>query len=186
MTEKQRNVSKRNYLKEHEVNDLLTQAKKDRESTRNQLIILLLYRHGLRVSELCDLEVGHIDFKDGLIEVFRLKGSKDTVQPMQRDTIYLIKKYLKERKCTSNYLICSQSGSTISRITVTNLIKRLSKQAKLPIIASAHTLRHSCGYYLANKDIPLQVIQDYLGHKDANNTRKYTQLSSNKFRNLWK
>ena len=185
MADKMRNVSKRNYLTPDEVDELLSAAAKTRQPTRNKLIILLLYRHGLRVTELCNLQTHHIDIKSGLINVFRLKGSKDSVQPLQRDTIKLIKKYLNTRKPQSNYLIISNRDQPIDRITVTNLIKRLSKQAKLPIIASAHTLRHSCGYYLANNNIPLQIIQDYLGHKDANNTRKYTQLNSKQYNNLW-
>lgn len=185
MVDKDCNVSKRNYLKEHEVNELLNVCSTTKEVHRNRLILLLLYRHGLRVSELINLQIDHIDFKEGKLEVYRLKGSNNSVHPLQRDTINLLRKYLKERKHDSNYLLLSNRGNVISRFTVTNLIKHLSKLANLPITASAHTLRHSCGYYLANKDYPLQIIQDYLGHKNANNTRIYTKLNSNKFKNLW-
>ena len=185
MTTKDRNVQNRNYLEQHEVNRLLVYASKTRQSLRDKLIILLLYRHGLRVSELTSLKLDSIDLKTGRIRIKRLKGSNDSNQPLQGDVIRLLRKYLRERKHESNYLILSNRGQPIARNTVTQLINDLSIKANLPIKASAHTLRHSCGYYLANIGTPIEVIQDYLGHKNINNTRIYTRLSSHKFNNLW-
>lgn len=49
----------------------------------------------------------------------------------------------------------------------------------------AHTLRHACGYYLANRGVDTPTIQDYLGHRNIQNTKRYTQLAPNKFKELW-
>ena len=185
MTDKPCNVSNRNYLKPFEVNTLILAASNTRHPTRDKLIIYLLYRHGLRVSELINLTLHDIDLKSGLIHVNRLKGSKDSIQPLQAVTIRLLNKYLKERNSDSNYLLLSNRKQPLHRFTVTKLIMRLSDKANLPIKATAHTLRHSCGYALINKGVPLEVVQDYLGHVKIDNTRIYTKLNSKRFNKLW-
>ena len=66
------------------------------------------------------------------------------------------------------------------------LIARAGKLAGLPFQVTPHMLRHSTGYYLANKDIPTRTIQAYLGHVSIRHTAAYTALSEARFKNLWR
>ncbi len=69
----------------------------------------------------------------------------------------------------------------MTRDNVNKLLKRLGEAAKLEVTAHPHMLRHSCGYNLVNKGLDTRRIQDYLGHKNIQNTVKYTRLNENRF-----
>ena len=49
-----------------------------------------------------------------------------------------------------------------------------------------HTLRHSCGYYMADKGVDVRTMQDYLGHRDVRRTVHYCRISGRRFEGIWK
>ena len=65
------------------------------------------------------------------------------------------------------------------------IVRRAAVDAGLPDV-HPHTLRHSCGYYLADKGTDLRTIQDYLGHRDPRHTVHYTRVARRRFKGLWK
>ena len=72
----------------------------------------------------------------------------------------------------------------MTRSTVSKLIARAGENAAIGFPVHPHMLRHATGFYLANKSIPTRTIQSYLGHKSIQHTVRYTELSSQAFKNL--
>lgn len=175
------------YVTEEQVKELRKAAKKTKNPLRNELIILMLYRHGLRASELCNIRMDHLKLKEAKLYVERLKGSNDFMHPIEGEELRLIRRYLKEREKYGQslpWMFVTSTGNQLTRQSLTYLIETTSREAGIKGI-HPHSLRHGCGYYLANKGIDIRVIQDYLGHKNIQNTVRYTQLSGKQFIGLW-
>jgi len=79
----------------------------------------------------------------------------------------------------------SERAERMSRSAFWRVVAHAGERAGLPVKAYAHQLRHACGYYLANKGCDLRLIQDYLGHKQIQNTVRYTALNRARFAGLW-
>jgi site-specific recombinase XerD len=177
---------KRNFLTEPEVKRLLESARRGRHGTRDYLMVLLTYRHGLRVSELIDIRLRDLDLDTARIHVRRRKGSLSTIQPIEGDELRAIRSYLRERgNVRLPYLLLSERGP-LTRQAVNYLLKEMGQRAKLVINVHPHMLRHSTGYYLANKGFDTRLIQDYLGHRNINHTVKYTRTAASRFEGLWR
>ena len=174
----------KDYFDESEINELFKAAKKTRYGARDYCLILMMYRHGFRVSEIAETKITDINFKTARLWVGRLKGSLSTEQPMEGDEIRALKRYLATREDYLPWVFITERGSQMTRKGIYELIKRLGKKARLPK-AHPHMLRHSCGYYLANKGIDSRIIQDYLGHRNPRHTTRYTRIAGSRFEGLW-
>lgn len=177
----------RDYLTRDEVASLLRSAKKSpRYGARNHAMILLAYRHGLRASELVNLRVSDLDLRTGTIYCRRTKGSRSSLHPMKADEVAALEKVLARRELpASDYVFQSERSERMSRSAFWRIVSQAGDRAGLPVKAYAHQLRHACGYYLANKGCDLRLIQDYLGHKQIQNTVWYTALNPARFAGLW-
>ncbi len=178
----------RDYLNPPEIDQLLAAAKSSpRHGTRNHLFILLTYRHGLRVSETIDLRLSDIDLGSGRIHCRRLKGSHTNSHPMEGDEIRAVKRWLKIKPNFANdFLFVSERGSPFARQSIWRIIVEAGKMAELDLSTHPHMLKHSCGFFLANKGYDTRLIQDYLGHKQIQNTVRYTQTNAKRFEGLWR
>lgn len=176
------------WVTEKEVSLLMSGAKKTKYPLRNELLVLMLYRHGLRASELCSLRLLNLDFDNARVFIKRVKGGVDFTHPIAGDELRLIRRYLQERKkgrgASLSWLFVSERGNQLSRFTVIKTIEVCYKQAGMRKI-NPHMLRHGCGFYLANKGYDIRLIKDYLGHKNIENTVIYTRLSGKQFEGLW-
>ena len=170
----------RNYFFGDEIEQLLEEAKKNRYGVRDHLIILMMYRHGFRVSELVNVTLKDIDLKRARIWVQRVKGSLSTEQPIAGDELRAIRRYLKERDSELPWLFISERQQQLSRKALNTMLERMGE--RLGLHAHPHKLRHSCGYYLADKGNDFRVIQDYLGHRDPKHTMIYTRIAGSRFR----
>ncbi len=179
----------KNFLTESEMKKFLESARKGRHGVRDYCLMLTAYRHVLRVSELIDIRVQDLDFDSARIYVRRLKGSLSTNQPIEGDELRAIRAWLKVREnypnAFSNYLFLSERGP-LTRQAVNYLVEQIGKRAKLEFKVNPHMLRHSTGYYLANKGYDTRLIQDYLGHRNITHTVRYTRTSAHRFEGLWK
>lgn len=178
---------KRKYLTTREVEALMDAAKGSRNETRDRCLVLLMFRHGLRVSEACGLRLEHVNFRDRMIQVSRLKGSMSTTQPMQTDELRAIGQYLKIRgKADESWFFLSEQRRRMDRRTVNLLLAKYSSIAQLGFVAHPHMLRHACGFALADQGADTRLIQDYLGHRNIQHTVRYTASNPARFEKLWK
>lgn len=175
----------KNFLSEKEIDELLEAAKKNRHGTRDHLILLMMYRHGLRVSEVISIKLADLNLQQARIWIRRLKSGLSVEQPIAGDELRAIKRYLKIRNNALPWLFLSERNQPMTRQSINYVITTAGKRAKLESV-HPHMLRHSCGFYLANKGYDLRLIQDYLGHRDPKHTAHYTRVASHRFENLWK
>ena len=179
----------REYLTAPEMASLIKATSSSRYPSRDRAILQVLYRHGLRASELCNLELGDLDLKTMRLNVRRLKQGLPTVHPLQPDTMRLLKQYLKDRALSphadSDYLFLSERGP-MTRWALTYLFETLGKEAGIPFKIHPHMARHATGYYLANKGTDTRLIQDYMGHRSISSTVRYTQVNAARFKELWR
>ncbi|MEG4293704.1 tyrosine-type recombinase/integrase [Microcoleus sp. C2C3] len=174
----------REYLLESEVTAMMRAAKKGRWGHRDATLILLGYRHGLRISELINLRWQQVDFKSGHLHVRRLKGSRPSTHPIVGDELRSLRKLLRENS-ESPYLFNSERGGPMTADAARKLIRKAGEVAGLQFPVHPHMLRHGCGYYLAAKGIDTRAIQDYLGHANIHHTVRYTQLAPQRFEGFW-
>ena len=105
---------------------------------------------------------------------------------MKPDEVAALEKVFRDRRMHStDYVFPSERSEKLSRGAFWRVVAQAGDRARLPINAYAHLLRHSCGHYLANKGCDLRLIQDYLGHKQIQNTVVYTALNPARFAGLW-
>lgn len=179
----------KNFLTDAEMKKFLVATRKGRHSIRDFCLMLVAYRHGLRVSELIDIRLKDLDLETGRIFVRRVKGSLSTHQPIEGDELRAIRAWLRERESypngNSNYLFLSERGM-MTRQSINYLVAQIGRRAKLNFAVNPHMLRHSTGYFLANKGYDTRLIQDYLGHKNITHTVRYTRTAANKFEGLWR
>lgn len=172
----------REHLVDDELNRLMRAARKmGKFGHRNATLILIGYRHGLRVSELVDLRWENIDIGERTVYVTRLKDSKPGTHPMDPDEVAALRK-LKPRQ--SGLVFLSERGYALSRRMVAHIVAQAGIAAKIPFPVHPHMLRHSCGYGLANRGHDTRMIMEWLGHRQIQNTVRYTELDPERFRRV--
>lgn len=178
-------VRDREYLLESEVTAMRKAAKSvGRSGHRDSTLILLGYRHGLRISELVNLRWQQVDFESGNLHVRRIKGSRPATHPMTGEEMRSLRK-LRRESSESPFVFVSSQGSSLTPDAARKVIRRAGENAGLEFPVHPHMLRHGCGYYLAAKGIDTRAIQDYLGHANIHHTVRYTQLAPQRFEGFW-
>lgn len=175
----------REHLLPSEVEAMIKAAKSvGRHRNRDSTLILLAYRHGLRVSELVALRWEQIDFGSGTIYINRLKHGVSSTHPLRGPELRALRQ-LKREYPNSPYLFVSERGVAMAAATAFGIIERAGVLAKLPLSVHPHMLRHACGFYLACSGHDTRAIQAYLGHKNIQHTVRYTDLSPERFNDFW-
>lgn len=142
---------------------------------RDKAMLETLYASGLRVSELCGLNIQ--DVGDDAVRV-RGKGSKERVVPIAPSALNAIDHYLgKFREDKEGALFIGKQGKRINRITTWARVKFYAKKAGIAKEISPHTLRHSFATHLLENGADLRVIQEMLGHASISTTDRYTHIS---------
>ena len=178
-------VRGREYLTADEVDKLINAAKNiGRHSNRDATMILIAYRHGLRVSELIALRWDQVDLKQGLLHVNRLKNGTPSTHPVRGPEIRALRRLQREYADTP-YVFVTERKGPLTASTVRKILARAGKEANLPCPAHPHMLRHACGYKLANDGHDTRAIQHYLGHKNITHTVRYTELAADRFNGFW-
>ena len=184
---RQKNVERRprEYLLPDEVDQLLKAAKRTgRHGHRDQTLILVAYRHGLRVGEVIALRWDMVDLKQGLLHVRRLKNGVGSTHPLRGSELRALRR-LKRDYADSSYLFVTERGGPITAASVRRIVSRAGVQAGIPFPVHPHMLRHACGYKLANDGVDTRALQHYLGHRNIQHTTHYTELSPQRFNKFW-
>lgn len=157
---------------------------------RNHSIIEVLYGCGLRVSELIDLKISNINFKEQYIKVIG-KGNKTRFVPLADYTAELLESYIKDvrskNKINKKYedtLFLNSRGTSMSRVIVFLIIKELTDKAGVSKKISPHTFRHSFATHLLQNGADLRYIQEMLGHSSITTTEIYTHLKTEELRDV--
>ena len=161
----------REYLTEAEVERLMNAARKNRWGHRDATMMLVAYRHGLRVSELVDLRWDQIEFASGTLHVRRVKQGTPSTHPILGDELRALRRLKREQEPKSPFVFTSERGAHFSTAGVARMVERAGIEAKLPSRAP-HMLRHACGYALANKGHD-GAAQAHLGHRNIQHTVRY-------------
>jgi len=175
----------REYLTEAEIERLLAAAGKSRNPVRDRLLVLMAYRHALRVKELVNLQVDEIDLKAATIHIRRAKNGTPGIHGLQGDELRLIRALMRENGTHCRYLFISERGTPLSIDGAQKLIERLGKAARLPFPIHIHMLRHSAGYALAGRGVDTRTLQAFMGHRSISNTVIYTAVADKRLRNIW-
>ena len=184
----------REYLTKEELDKLLAASREpgnSRNPARDHCILLLMFRHGLRVSELCALKLSDINVDTKELHVNRLKGCDSGPHELYNGEAPAVKAWLLERAkmnppTACDTLFISERRRPLSRCTVWLLVGQVATAAGLGHLEiHPHMLRHSCGYALVNKGTDIRIIQGYLGHRSISSTVRYTKLDSKRFAKLF-
>ena len=168
-------VRTREYLTTAEIERLMAAARKSsRYGHRDATMILTGYRHGLRASELCDLQWSQIELATGRLHVRRAKNGSPSVHPMQGDEIRALRRLQREQGLSSHVFMTERDGP----MTPIRSDRRAGE--------SPHMLRHGCGFALANAGHDTRSLQAWLGHRNIQHTVRYTELAPDRFKNFWR
>jgi integrase/recombinase XerD len=162
-----------------EVETLLLAPNTDtEEGARDRAILQVMYASGLRVSEVCALNIQ--DFSDHTIRVLG-KGKKERIVPVAASAVEAVDHYLLYfRPADTNVeaLFINARQKRIDRFLIWKQIKEYAKRAKITKSVSPHTLRHSFATHLLENGADLRIIQELLGHSSIVTTDRYTHLSN--------
>ena len=175
----------REYLTPKEVAELTKAAGSvGRNRHRDKSLILVGYRHALRVSELVSLRWDQIDLANKVIHVNRIKRGTPSLHPLQDNVIKALHTIQRE-PTTSSYVFVNNRGLQLSASTVRKITARAGVIAGFAFSVHPHMLRHACGFYLANKGFDTRAIQHYMGHRNIQHTVRYTELTTERFKGFW-
>ena len=176
----------REYLTEAEVERVMNVARKNRWGHRDATMVLVAYRHGLRVSELVDMRWEQIEFASGTLHVRRVKQGTPSTHPILGDELRALRRLKREQEPASPFVFTSERGAPFSTAGFARMVERAGSEARLAFKAHPHMLRHACGYTLANKGHDTRALQAYLGHRNIQHTVRYTELSPTRFKDFWR
>jgi type 1 fimbriae regulatory protein FimB len=182
-------MNDRKHLTPVEVEKLIAATRGSRHEVRDRCLLLLMFRHGLRVSEACSLKLSQVDLESRVLHVGRLKKGLSTTHPLRGDELRAIKAWLVERarlKPKGTSLFVSDRRTPLNRRTAWLAIRTYGERAGLPLDAHPHMLRHACGFALADQGADTRLIQDYLGHRNIQHTVRYTATNPARFERLWR
>jgi integrase len=174
----------REHLTEREVERLMKAAGSNHHGHRDATMILVCFRHGLRASEICELQWSDVAFESATLHLRRAKDGQIGTHPLLGDELRALRAL--KRDATSPFLFVSERGAPFTVSGLQKLVERAGIEAKLPFKAHPHMLRHATGYALANKGTDTRTLQAYLGHRSIQSTVRYTELAPGRFKNLWK
>ena len=175
-------TQRREYLTEDEVERILRHAANERD----RLMILMAYRHGLRVSELINMTWRQLDLDAGRLEVRRAKGGEDGQHPIGGREIRGLRKLRRQQPVDTRYVfVTDRTGAPMTRNGFYKLLEKAAKTVGLDDV-HPHLLRHACGFKLVNDGMDTLSLAAYLGHANIQNTKRYARMNATRFDGIWR
>ncbi len=153
-----------------------------KQGERNRAILETLYSCGLRVTELINLQLSNINFKEGYIKVIG-KGNKERLAPIGGRALKYLSTYINQvrnhqviKKGHDDFVFLNNRGAKITRVMIFIIIQKIVKKIGLRKKISPHTFRHSFATHLIEGGADLRAVQEMLGHESITTTEIYTHL----------
>jgi site-specific recombinase XerD len=164
-----------------EVEKLLSIAATE-EAKRDCALLEVLYSTGIRVSELCRLNVSDIDW-GGMIRIHR-KGAKEEFIPIGFHALRSIKEYLRTRTTEEKALFLNRFGRRLTPRGVRYIVEKYRKKASLQEL-TPHTFRHTFATHLLEGGADLRAVQEMLGHVNLSTTQIYTHVTGERLKEIY-
>jgi len=143
---------------------------------RNYAMMLLFLNSGLRVSEALDLQVDHIDWETGKLNVIEGKGCRDRVLWLADEDLKVLSSWLEKRPVSSSYLFTTLKGERISSRYVRRFIKQCAREKRISKDVYPHLLRHTFATDMLGSTGNIRLVQKALGHASVDTTMLYTHV----------
>ena len=174
-----------NYLNYQDLEKLLNfPDRNNKYGLRDALILEMLYSSGIRVSELANMKLKDIDFKDKKILVLG-KGNKERYVYYGSKCDSLLKKYLDMDHMDSPYLFIGKRKDRLNEREIRLIVTESAKKAGINIHVTPHTLRHTYATHMLNEGADLKSVGDLLGHESLSTTQIYTHISNERLRQIY-
>jgi integrase/recombinase XerD len=157
---------------------------------RDKAMLEILYATGIRVSELIQMDVAHVNLTMGFVTIIG-KSDKERIIPIGGPAAEALKRYLEHGRphFISKYqdysLFLNHQGKRLTRQGFWKILKKLAKEAGIENDLTPHTLRHSFATHLLQNGADLKAVQEMLGHADISTTQIYTQLSKTRLKDVY-
>lgn len=160
---------------------------------RNYCLLLVLFTSGLRVSELCNLEIKDIDFNERQMRI-RGKGSKDRIVILNEDVAPVLRHYIStfrndilynSKDLENRHVFLNKNGTTLTRVGVRKILDKIVADSGDTFHISPHMLRHSFATTLLNNGMDLRSVQELLGHENLSTTQIYTHVSYEQMQHVY-
>ena len=170
------------YLDQVEELFAKNKERKDDLMLRDQAIIELLYASGLRVSELVNVKINHIDLKNRTIRVLG-KGRKERIVMFSKSCQTTLMEYLKDRPNSYYYLFLNSRGEKLTTRGAEYILEQIQNKTGVQFGLHPHMLRHTFATHLLEGGADLRIIQELLGHESINTTQIYTHITEEAMKN---
>jgi len=177
-------ISVASYLK---ILSLVEEKNEPKDAKKIKAIFELLYGCAFRVSEVCSLNLGDLDFYSMSIRILG-KGSKVRLVPIGTKSTEVMKEYLSSLESRSNEipLFVDKSGDRINRFYIYGIVKKYLKEVTDIAKKSPHILRHSAATHMLDNDADLLAVKEILGHENLSTTQIYTHVSIERLKKTYK
>jgi site-specific recombinase XerD len=157
------------------------------DKLRDKAIFELLYGCALRVSELCSLNIGDINFKKMIVRVFG-KGSKTRIVPLGDKSSVILKKYYNSLGSLTNAspLFYKNNSHRIDRFAVYDIVNKYLGKVTDMDKKSPHVLRHSAATHMLDNEADIMAVKEILGHENLSTTQIYTHVSIERLKKSYK
>ncbi len=175
-------IRPREFLYEHEIESMMKACRQMRNGLRNETMILINFRRGMRPSETVRLKWEHICFQNNTMRVVRLKNGISGDHVIRGREVLLLKRLYKEKiknGCNSPYVFVTHFGLPMTLQGYQWICWKLSKMVGFPFKAHPHMFRHSWAEYARIKKIDVLDMKAHMGHANITNTLKYLQNTGN-------
>src|SRR5215471_17862761 len=170
---------KRRYLTQREIERLMDCARKHgRYGHRDATMILVAYRHGLRASEVCDLQWQQIELSEGRLHVLRVKNGIPSVHPIRGDEMRALRKLRRDYPTDAHVFVSERGGNQSYWLPPPHPARRRGCQDAIP---DPPTDAAPC---LCNDGHDTRALQHYLGHKNIQHTVRYTEMAPDRFKDF--
>lgn len=150
---------------------------------KHKTIIATIYGLGLRISELINLKISHIDSQRMLVHLHNAKGKKDRIVMLPESLLISLRVYFKSYK-PKVFLFEGHHNNPYSASSIRKIFKTALHKANVVKPATVHTLRHSFATHLLENGTDIRIIQKLLGHKNIKTTLQYTQVAQTTIQNV--